>query len=106
MDADGAAVEQDLALIGLDDPAQDLEERGFAGAVRADDCVDLGGGDVEADVADRMNAAVALRNPAKGQHVVVQAKGLNLRIENRESRIEESRRCRISILYSLFAILG
>ena len=43
----------DLALVRLDDPGQDLEERALAGAVRPDDREALAVDDAEGDVTQR-----------------------------------------------------
>ena len=48
-DLDGLAVEQDLALVGLGEPVEDVHQRGLAGAVLAQQRVDLAGPHVEVD---------------------------------------------------------
>ena len=55
----GLAVEDDLALVALVDPGQDLHEGGFARAVLAHQGVDLAGVDVEVDVGEREDAGEA-----------------------------------------------
>ena len=58
-------VDRDLALVGLDDPGQDLDERRLAGAVLADERVNGAGPDREAHLGDRLDAAVAPRDAAQ-----------------------------------------
>ena len=43
------AVEQDLALVGRGQPVEDVHQGGLAGAVLAEQGVDLAGPDVEVD---------------------------------------------------------
>ena len=59
------ALDRDLALVGLDDPGQDLDERRLAGAVLADERVDGAGTDREAHLGDCLDAAVAPRDAAQ-----------------------------------------
>src|SRR5689334_10550687 len=67
-DAHGFAVEQDLPFIWSDDSAEDLEQRRLPGAISPYQGVDLAGGDVEADRAHGVNAAIAFRDAAERQH--------------------------------------
>ena len=46
----GSAVEQDLALVGRGQPVEDVHQGRLAGAVLAEQGVDLAGPDVEVDV--------------------------------------------------------
>ena len=55
----------DLALVGLDDAGEDLDERRLARAVLADERVHGRRLDREADVRERLDAAVALRDAAQ-----------------------------------------
>ena len=59
------ALDRDLALVGLNDPGQDLDERRLAGAVLADERVDGAGADREAHLGDCLDAAVAPRDAAQ-----------------------------------------
>ena len=56
---DVAPVEDDRALVGLDHPADGLEQRRLAGAVRAEQRDDLALVDLEVDVEQHLHAAVA-----------------------------------------------
>ena len=58
-------VDRDLALVGLDDPGQDLDERRLAGAVLADERVNGAGSDRKAHLGDCLDAAVAPRDAAQ-----------------------------------------
>ena len=58
------AVEQDLAVIGLGQPVEDVHERGLAGAVLAEQGVDLAGPDLEVDVVVGDDARIALGDAA------------------------------------------
>ena len=49
-DRDHLAVEQDLALIGCGEPVEDVHQRRLAGAVLAEQGVDLARADVEIDL--------------------------------------------------------
>ena len=60
----GFAVEQDLALVGRGQPVEDVHERGLAGAVLAEQGVDLARADVEVDVVVGDHARVALGDAA------------------------------------------
>ena len=46
------ALERDRARVGRDEAVQEIEQRRFAGAVRADDAEDLAAAHVEADAVD------------------------------------------------------
>src|SRR5688572_10299160 len=52
-------VEDDPSLVGMVEAADDVEERGLAGAVRADDGDDLAARDLEADLRERGQRAEA-----------------------------------------------
>ena len=56
------AVEYHLALVRLDDARHDLDERRFAGAVLAEDAVDLPGIDGQLSAIERAHAAITLRD--------------------------------------------
>ena len=60
----GVAVEQDLALVGRGQPVEDVHERRLAGAVLAEQGVDLAGTDLEVDAVVGDDARVALRDAA------------------------------------------
>src|SRR4029453_15757013 len=53
------ALEEDAALVGLIEPADDVEERGLARTVRSDDGQDLAPPDVEAHLVQREHGAEA-----------------------------------------------
>ena len=53
-----------MAFIGLEMPAHDLDERALPGAVLAQDRVDLAGQDLAGDAVQRLGRAETLRNPA------------------------------------------
>ena len=55
-------VDQDLAVVGLDDAGQDLYQRRFARSVLAYECVNRRGPDRKAHVGDGVHTAVALRD--------------------------------------------
>ena len=55
-DADGRAVEDDLALVGRDDAVDHLDERRFPRAVLAEERVNLAGLDAQIDVVVRADA--------------------------------------------------
>ena len=61
------AVEQDLALVRLGQPEQDVHQRGLARAVLAEQRVDLARLHGEVDVVVGHEAAVALRDPLEFQ---------------------------------------
>ena len=63
VDRDGRAVEQDLALVRDGQPVQDVHEGRLAGAVLAEQGVDLAGPQVEADVVVGEHAGIAFRDP-------------------------------------------
>src|SRR5262249_7970597 len=64
-DRDGLAVDQHLAVVGGHDAGEDLDERRLPRAVLADERVNRGAVDREAALRDRMDWAVALRDPAQ-----------------------------------------
>ena len=57
---DRPAVEQDLAGVGLVDARQDLDQGRLAGAVLAEQRMDLAATDVEVDVIERQRRGEAL----------------------------------------------
>ena len=59
-DAGLLAGDEDLPGVGLIDAAQNLHQRGFAGAVLADEAHDLSGPDLDRDVLERVDAGEAL----------------------------------------------
>src|SRR5262245_60132150 len=61
-DVDEVPVDANLALVGLDDPGEDLHQRGLAGAILTDERMDGAGLDGEADIGQCIDAAVALRD--------------------------------------------
>ncbi|MCY1226253.1 hypothetical protein D9M72_384800 [compost metagenome] len=67
VDRDWGPVEAHLAGIGPDGAEDDLHQRGFAGAVLAQDGVDLAGCDGEADVVVGNDARIALADMGKRQ---------------------------------------
>ncbi len=72
---DLAAVEPDGAGVGRVQARDQVEQRGLAGAVRADQRVDLAGADREAGVADGADAAEMLRDAFDLQHRSLEAFG-------------------------------
>jgi hypothetical protein len=61
------ALEHDLAGGRAVKPLDQAQQRALAGAVRADDAEQLVGRDLEGEVADRCDAAEALRDPTYGE---------------------------------------
>ena len=61
-DLDRLAVEEDRPAVGLVDPGQDLDQGALAGAVLADEGVDLAGHQVERHVGQRLGGSEALRD--------------------------------------------
>ena len=59
-DADGRAVEDDLALVGREDAVDHLDQRRLSGAVLAEQRVDLAGLDAQVDVVVRAHAGKGL----------------------------------------------
>ena len=59
-EADGRAVDEDLALVRLVEPGHDLDESGLARTVLAHQRMDLAGTHVEADVAHHLDAGEGL----------------------------------------------
>ena len=59
------AVDQDLALVGVVEPVEDVHQRRLAGAVLAEQRVHLALAQVEVDVVVRDDAGEALRDPTK-----------------------------------------
>ena len=63
----GLAVDEDLALVGLQQPVEHVHQRRLAGAVLAEQRVDLTGLDDEVDVVVGHEAAEALRDAGQLQ---------------------------------------
>src|SRR6185436_20053567 len=61
---DRASANQQLAFVLLDRAGRDLDERGLAGAVLADERVDLAAAQLEGGAAQRLNAGVRLSDAA------------------------------------------
>jgi hypothetical protein len=61
------AVEDELAFVLLIDAGQHVEQASLAGAVGADQPVDLAVADREADIRERMHPAEALADPLREQ---------------------------------------
>ena len=57
---DVGAVEEDLAAVGRQRAGDDVEERGLAGAVGADEAGDRAAGDIQRAIGDRLHAAEPL----------------------------------------------
>jgi hypothetical protein len=64
-DLDGLVVHEDLALVRLQQSIQDVHQRGLAGAVLAEQRVDLAGFDGEVDVIVRDEATETFRDAAQ-----------------------------------------
>ena len=62
VDRDGLAVEQDLALVRLGEPVEDVHQGRLAGPVLAEQRVDLARRDVQVDVVVGDHARIALRD--------------------------------------------
>ena len=67
-DLDRLAGEQDFAAVGLIDAGDDLDQRGFAGAVLAEQRMDLAGVKGERDVFERLRRVEALGDVAHLQN--------------------------------------
>ena len=65
-EADRLAGDADLAGVRLDGPGEDLHQRGLAGAVLADDGVDVAGLDGEIHADEGVDAAVGLAQTGDG----------------------------------------
>ena len=61
---DGLFVDQDLAAIRLDQAIQDVHQRALAGAILADERVDLALTDFQIDLVIRQHAGELFRDPA------------------------------------------
>ena len=59
------AVEADRSRVGLMDAGQDLDQRALAGAVLADQAVDLAGQQLQRDVVERLRRPESLRDAAQ-----------------------------------------
>ena len=66
-DADGRAVEDDLALVGREDAVDHLDERRFSRAVLAEQSVNLAGLDAQIDVVIRPDARKGLADAGELQ---------------------------------------
>ena len=64
---DGLSGEPDLARVGAVDSGQDFYQRGLAGAVLAEQRVDLAAADVEIDMIERQRRREALDEPGHGE---------------------------------------
>jgi hypothetical protein len=64
---DGPAGDLELALVRAVEARQDLDQRRLAGAVLAQQAVDLACPDLKVDGAERLDAAEVLGEPASGQ---------------------------------------
>jgi hypothetical protein len=62
---DGRAEQRDLALVRPVEAREDVRERRLAGAVLAQQCVDLAGGRLEVDVLVRDDCGEPLCDPAQ-----------------------------------------
>src|SRR5206468_1700079 len=116
IDHDGLAVENNLAAVRLLGAGQDLHERRLAGAVLADEGVDLAGTHLEADAVERDDTRVALADPAHleegsggGGHALRLAAGGRgtcgeCRVQNVECRMGTSRSGPFYTLHSALRI--
>ncbi len=64
--ATGSPSISDRAAIGMLEAGEDADQRRLAGAVGADQAVDLAGGDVEADAGERADAAEGFPDVVRG----------------------------------------
>src|SRR5205814_696732 len=71
-------VDEELALVRLDDAGQDLDESRLAGPVLADERVNRRGVDLEAHLVERLDAAVALGDAAKNPIASATSSGFTL----------------------------
>src|SRR6185436_11780158 len=67
-----AAVEDESAFVGRIDTGEDIEERGLAGAIRADQAEHLARRDRKGNIAQRLDAAEALADAAAFEQVHVE----------------------------------
>src|ERR1700733_823944 len=65
---DGAPVEIDRSLIGLQQPNEHVEKRCFAGAIRPDQAKDLSLGNIESDTVEGLKTAKAFGNATHLKH--------------------------------------
>ncbi len=68
VERDGRPVDPDLARVGREDPEHDAHRRRLARAVAADEPEQLAGADLEAQVTERDDLAVAFREPVDLEH--------------------------------------
>jgi len=61
---DGTPIQENLSLVGPQNPGEDVHEGGFAGAVLADDGVNLAASNLKIDTVVGENAGELLRDPA------------------------------------------
>ena len=66
-DPSDLSINEQRALVGLNDAGENLHERRLAGAVFADQRVNRPGLDAEADIRERVNAPVGLCDPLQFQ---------------------------------------
>ena len=103
VDRDRLAVEQDLALVGDGQPVQDVHEGRLAGAVLAEQGMDLARPEVEVDVVVGEHARIALRDAPHlerrhGRRCAVRHVGLPQRIAlDDDERAGRSRPARQSV---------
>ena len=83
----GAAGQQDLAAIGLMDAGDDLDQRRFAGAVLAEQGVDLAGIEGERDVLERLRGVEPLGDVA---HLEDGRRAAGRRFERQRWRLQRS----------------
>ena len=70
-----AAVEGDVAAVGLVDPGDHLDQRGLAGAVVAHERHHLTGPDVQVDVGERLDGAESLVDAGQGEDTLPDRRG-------------------------------
>ena len=105
-ECDLAPLEQHAALVGLDHPGHDLDERRFAGAVLAEDRVNLAGFDREIRLLQRLDASIPLGDalhPEQGDRVRLHPPTNDERRGRRTLPRRPSPRCRY--LFSLFCAM-
>ena len=77
---DRLAADEDLAAGRLDHAGEDLDQRRLAGAIVADQADDLAAVDVQVDAAERIDAAVGLRDVAQFDEALAHAHPPRLRM--------------------------
>ena len=63
-------IDRQRARVGLDGARENLDQRGFAGAVLPDDRVHLAGAEVEGHLPKRLHSCIGLRQPLGLQQMV------------------------------------